>query len=83
MKKATGSVNVLSYSGGKTLTKKKLPYDTYAILIDGSATIQIDGDSFILQTGQGLIIPANTQSHIKPNGSFKLIWTLNNPEAEE
>jgi quercetin dioxygenase-like cupin family protein len=76
MKKATGSINALSFSDGEGLNEKISPFDTYAQLIDGSAVIEIDGKTSRLNTGDGILIPAHKASHIKPNGRFKLILTV-------
>ncbi|WP_100615010.1 cupin domain-containing protein [Confluentibacter citreus] len=76
MKKATGSINALSFASGEGLNERTSPYDTYVQLIDGSAIIEIDGKASTLQTGDGILIPADKPSHIKPNGRFKLILTV-------
>ena len=76
MKKATGSVNALSFASGEGMNEKTSPFDTYAQIIDGSAIIVIDDKATTLQTGEGIIIPAHKSSHIKPNGRFKLLLTV-------
>ena len=76
MKKATGSIDALSFEKGEGLNEKTSPFDTYAQIIDGSAIIEIDGKASILKTGDGILIPAHKPSHIKPNGRFKLILTV-------
>jgi quercetin dioxygenase-like cupin family protein len=76
MKKATGSINALSFASGEGLNEKTSPFDTYAQVIDGSAKIVISGRSTTLLTGQGIIIPAHAPSHIDPNGRFKLLLTV-------
>ncbi|MEJ7677381.1 MAG: cupin domain-containing protein [Segetibacter sp.] len=76
MKKATGSINALAFASGEGLSQKTSPFDTFAQIIDGSAIIEVDGKVSILQTGEGIIIPAHKSSHIKPNGRFKLILTV-------
>jgi len=76
MKKATGSIDAMSFAQGEGLNEKTSPFDTYAQIIDGSAIIEIDGKATTLQIGEGILIPANKQSHIKPNGRFKLILTV-------
>lgn len=76
MKKATGSINALSFDTGEGLNEKTTPFDTYAQIIEGSAHIVIAGKSSTLQTGQGIIIPAHQASHIEPNGPFKMLLTV-------
>lgn len=76
MKKATGSIDAMSFESGEGLNEKTSPFDTFVQIIDGSAIIEIDGKATILHTGNGILIPAQKPSHIKPNGRFKLILTV-------
>lgn len=76
MKKASGTINALSFATGEGLNEQTSPFDTYAQIIDGSAIIEVDGKESTLQTGEGILIPAHKRSHIKPNGRFKLILTI-------
>ncbi|MEI7587539.1 cupin domain-containing protein [Runella sp.] len=76
MKKATGSINALSFASGEGLNEKTSAFDTYVQIIDGSAIIVIDGKASTLQTGNGILIPAHKSSRIEPNGRFKLILTV-------
>jgi len=76
LKKATGTIQALSFAQGEGLNESTSAFDTYAQVIDGSAIIVIDGKSKKLMTGDGIIIPAHRSSHIDPNGRFKLILTV-------
>ncbi len=76
LKKATGSIDAISFESGEGLNEQTSPYDTYAQVIDGSAVIEIDGRATTLLTGQGILIRANRSSQIVPNGRFKLILTV-------
>jgi quercetin dioxygenase-like cupin family protein len=76
MKRATGSINALSFADGEGLNERVSPFDTYVQIIDGSAVIEIAGKASKLNTGEGILIPAHMPSHIKPNGRFKLILTV-------
>lgn len=76
IKKSTGNISVMSFDSGEGLTEKISPFDTYAQIIEGKAEIVIDGISSLLQSGQGIIIPAHLSNHIKPNGRFKMIQTI-------
>ncbi|MBA3985448.1 MAG: cupin [Flavobacteriales bacterium] len=76
MKRATGSVNAMSFPSGEGLDQKTTPFDTYVQIIDGSANIEVDGKETLLETGDGILIPAHKPSQIIPNGRFKLIVTV-------
>jgi quercetin dioxygenase-like cupin family protein len=83
MKKSTGAVSAMSFDSGEGLNEKTSPFDTFAQIIDGTANIVIDGRSNILETGQGIVIPAHSPNHIKPNGRFKMILTVIKSGYEE
>jgi quercetin dioxygenase-like cupin family protein len=76
IKKSTGNISAMSFDSGEGLTEKTSPFDTYAQIIEGKADIVIDKISHLLQTGQGIIIPAHSPNFIKPNGRFKMILTV-------
>ena len=76
MKRATGSIDALSFDNGEGLNEKTSPFDTYAQVIDGSAIISIAGVEHKLETGEGIIIPAHKPNHTKPNGRFKMLLTV-------
>jgi quercetin dioxygenase-like cupin family protein len=76
LRKLTGSVSVMSFDTGEGLSEKISPFDTFIQIIEGKANIVIDKVSNLLQTGQGIIIPAHSSNLILPNGKFKLISTV-------
>ncbi|MBC7948687.1 MAG: cupin domain-containing protein [Chitinophagaceae bacterium] len=76
IKKSTGNISVMSFDSGEGLTEKTSPFDTFAQIIDGCAEIVIDNVPHVLESGNGIIIPAHSPNHIKPNGRFKMILTV-------
>jgi quercetin dioxygenase-like cupin family protein len=76
IKKSTGNVTAMSFDKGEGLSEKISPFDTFVQVIEGKADIVIDKKSNIINTGQGIIIPAHSSSLIKPNGRFKMISTI-------
>lgn len=76
IKRATGSVSVISFDKGEGLNEKISPFHTFLHIIDGNADIIIDGKSNALTTGEGIIVPAHASSYIKPNGRFKMLATV-------
>lgn len=76
MKKASGSMNALSFAQGEGLSEKTSAFDSYVQIIDGTAIIEIAGKPSTLLTGQGILIPAHHSSRIKPNGRFKMLVTV-------
>ncbi len=76
IKKSTGNICVMSFDSGEGLTEKTSPFDTFAQIIEGKAEIVIDNVSSLLESGEGIIIPAHLPNSIRPNGRFKMILTI-------
>jgi len=76
IKKSSGNISVMSFDSGEGLTEKTSPFDTFIQILEGKAEIVIDKVSSLLESGQGIIIPAHSPNFIKPNGRFKMISTI-------
>ena len=76
IKKSTGNISVMSFDSGEGLTEKTSPFDTFTQIIEGRAEIVIDKESHLLESGEGIIIPAHSPNFIRPNGRFKMISTV-------
>lgn len=76
IRKSTGNISVMSFDSGEGLTERKSPFDTFTQIIEGKAELVIDKVSHMLESGQGIIIPAHASNFIKPNGRFKMIQTI-------
>ena len=76
MKRATGSINAMSFDTGEGLNEKTSPFDTYAQVIEGDAIVVVSGKETKLTAGQGIVIPAHKPNHVKPNGRFKMLLTV-------
>ena len=76
IRKTTGNVSVVAIDTGEALAEKISPFDTFIQVIEGTAEVVIDNQPNMLQTGQGIIIPAHTSNVVKANGRFKMISTI-------
>lgn len=76
LKKLTGNITVSALDTGEGFSEKISPFDTFVQIIDGKAEIVIDGVSKILETGDGIIIPAHKSNSIIANERFKMISTV-------
>jgi quercetin dioxygenase-like cupin family protein len=83
LKKATGTVSVVSFDADEGLPERISPFDTFIQIIDGSAEITIDTASTKMEIGEAIIIPAHTRSSLKANVRFKMISTLIKSGYEE
>lgn len=82
IKKSTGNISVMSFDSGEGLTERTSPFHTFAQIIEGKAEIVIDTKATVLNSGEGIIIPAYASNYIKPNGRFKMILTIIKSEYE-
>ncbi len=76
LRKLTGNVSISSIDTGEGFSEKISPFDSFIQIIEGEAEIVIDGESKILKTGDGIIIPAHKPNSIKANERFKMISTV-------
>ena len=76
IKKSTTTISVLSFDNGQGMTEKTSPFDSFFHILEGKAEIIIDKVSHLLESGQGIIVPANSPNFIKPNGRFKMMLTI-------
>lgn len=76
IRKNTGNICIVALDSGEVLAEKISPFDTLIQIIEGTAEVVIDDHPNILQTWEGIIIPAHTSSIVKANGRFKMISTV-------
>ena len=76
IRKTTGNVSVIAIDTGENLEDKISPFDTFVQIIDGTAELMIDSKIHLLNTGEGIIIPAHTSHDVKANERFKMISTI-------
>lgn len=83
IRKTTGNVTAVSFDSGEALSEKKSPFDTFIQVIEGKAEIMIDDQTFMLETGQSIIIPAHARNTIMANVRFKMLSTTIKSGYEE
>jgi quercetin dioxygenase-like cupin family protein len=76
IRKSTGNISLVAIDTGEALTEKTSPFDTFLQIIEGNAEVIIDEKSNLLQTGEGIIIPAHTANNVRANERFKMISTV-------
>ena len=76
IKKSTGSVTIFAFDSGEGQRENISVFDTFAQVIEGRAEIVIDKESYLLESGQGIMIPAHSPNFIKPGDQFKMTLTI-------
>ena len=83
LRKATGTVSVVSVDSGKELIEKPTPFDTFILVIEGKTEVVIDAKSFPLDAGQAIIIPAHARNSIVGIVRSKIMSTIIKSGYEE
>jgi quercetin dioxygenase-like cupin family protein len=76
LKKQTGNISLFSFAKGEALSEHTAPFDALIQVVDGSAEIIIGGESFILRSGESIIMPANISHSVKAVENFKMVLTM-------
>lgn len=76
LKKATGSVSIISLDSGTILAEKILPFDIFIHVIEGGAEITIDHQCTLVRAGQIIIIPGHTRNVIRTPVRCKILSVI-------
>jgi quercetin dioxygenase-like cupin family protein len=76
LKKQTGNISLFSFAKGEALSEHTAPYDAMIQVVDGRGEIIIGGESFLLETSQSIIMPANITHAVKAVEKFKMVLTM-------
>jgi quercetin dioxygenase-like cupin family protein len=74
--KISGNVRVVALDTGQVITENISAFDSLIQIIDGAAEILIDNDSYLLHTGEAIVIPAHTSNLFRAVERFKMISTV-------
>lgn len=76
IKKDTGNISLFAFDAGEGLSEHTAPFDALIQVIEGNAEIIIDGKSYLLDSGDAIIMPANIPHAVKASERFKMILTM-------
>ena len=76
VKKNTGDITMFSIAAGELIAERFLPFDTYVHVIDGTASLVINRQNFLISHGEGIFIPAHIKHNVNAGQQFKMIITL-------
>jgi quercetin dioxygenase-like cupin family protein len=76
LKKQTGNISLFSFAKGEALTEHTAPFDAMITVVDGRGEVIIGGESYILATGQTIIMPANITHAVNAIEKFKMVLTM-------
>lgn len=71
-----GTITVFSFDAGESLSEHTAPFDAVINILEGQAEVVIAGESYLLGSGEMIIMPARVPHAIKANKRFKMLLTL-------
>jgi len=74
--KPTGTLTLFSFDAGQGLSEHTSPYDATVQILEGTATITIDGKTQAVETGNLVIMPANVPHALKAEVRFKMLLIM-------
>jgi len=76
LKKETGNISLFAFAKGEALSEHTAPFDAMIQVVDGKGEIVIGGKSFIVESGQTIIMPANITHSVIAVEKFKMVLTM-------
>ena len=70
------SLTLFAFPAGEGLSAHTAPFDALAYVLDGRATIEIDGDPNEVEAGQAIVMPANRPHAVTADRDFKMLLII-------
>lgn len=76
LKNKGGTVTLFAFDAGEGLSEHTAPFDALVLALDGTAHIEISGESFTVSQGETITLPANRPHAVKATTRFKMLLTM-------
>lgn len=76
IQKQTGNITLFAFDAGQGLSEHSAPFDAFVQVIDGKGKIIINKEEYDLETGQGIVMPANIPHAVKAVQRFKMMLVM-------
>ncbi len=76
IKKPTGNITLFSFDKNEGLSEHRAPFDALVQILEGSAEITVDGQTFIVKAGESIVFPANAPHALTAIERFKMLLTM-------
>lgn len=76
LNKKTGTLTLFAFDAGQSLSEHTSPYDATVLILDGEATLTIDGQPLKVSAGQLAIMPANVPHDVQATQRFKMLLIM-------
>jgi quercetin dioxygenase-like cupin family protein len=74
--KPAGTVTLFAFAQGQALSEHTAPYDALVHILDGRAQVRIGDDTFLVEQGQAIILPAGKPHALDAPAPFKMLLTM-------
>jgi quercetin dioxygenase-like cupin family protein len=74
--KPVGTITIFAFDKGQKLSEHTTPSDALVEVIDGNATITIEGKDYEVRRGQQIIMPADKPHAVEARESFKMVLVM-------
>jgi len=74
--KSAGTLTLFAFDKGQKLSEHTAPYDAVVQVLDGQATVTIDGRDKKVQAGELIIMPANVPHAVTAVERFKMLLIM-------
>jgi quercetin dioxygenase-like cupin family protein len=75
-KAETGNVTLFAFDTAQELSEHTAPFDALVQVLEGQAEIIIAGQSFRVNAGEAIILPAGQPHAVKAPERFKMLLTM-------
>lgn len=70
------TLTVFAFDEGESLSEHTAPHDALLQVLDGRATITIDGEDYELEGGESIVMPADVPHAVAAETRFKMFLTM-------
>jgi len=74
--KKAGTITLFAFDAGEGLSEHSAPYDAVLTVTDGEADVSIAGTSYMVRTGEMIILPANRPHAVQARQRFRMMLTM-------
>jgi quercetin dioxygenase-like cupin family protein len=76
LNKKTGTLTLFAFDAGQGLSEHTSPFDATVYILDGEATLMIDGKTVKAKTGEMVIMPADIPHDVQAEDRFKMLLIM-------
>ena len=76
VKSPAGNVSVFAFDEGQELSEHTVPHEALVVVLDGVASITVDGVDHELTAGDAIPLPAGRPHAVRATKRFKMMLTI-------